>query len=368
MFCRRLQAVGVLVMLLLTACREDDRTTPVSKRSDVSEDTAFARRVNADGGYTQIGAVDRLAGGDLVLFAEGETVVRIDADGNRVASATRIGSGPGEWRYVLWAGADSVGVGVIDASNLRLVQLRPDLSAANEVRVPPLVTGGKVVGRLSDGSFVSLLDPPTIPGTGSQRFLTNLIRWTPGLDVVDTLTALLGTDVFIDPEEQMFVRVPGGRVDWAAARDSIIVAGNGHDDSVFVMVGRKSARWVRLQLPLEQQQLSQADVESFVDAEVAQVPRLEDQRRMRRTFAKVETTSRAPRYERLLLDDVARIWCAVATDNNTRVWHVFSLTGELQTRVLLPARARPWLINGRTIVATLPDDDGFNRIVRFDMQ
>ncbi len=358
-----------IAAILLSACRSsDDSAIPIANRTEVVEDSAFARRANVNDGHSQIGSVSRRENGDLVLFVDGETVVRFDAAGNQLASATRSGSGPGEWRYVLWAGADSVGIGVLDASNLRLVTLSPDLSPRGEIQVPPVALGGVVAGRLSDGSFVSLLDPPTIPGTGSQRFLTNVIRWTPGRDDVDTVTALPGTDVFIDPEEQTFVRVPGGRVDWAAARDSIIVAGNGHDDSVFVRVGNASGKWIRLQLPFKDKSFNRSDAEAFIEAEVAQVPQLEDQRRLRRTFDKISSPAKAPRYQRLVLDDRGRIWCAVETNANVRVWNVFSLSGELQTQVRLPARARPWLIDEGTIIATLSNDDGFQRLVRYKLQ
>jgi hypothetical protein len=172
--------MGIAAVLLFAACRSSDNSAmSYVSQTEVVEDSAFARRANNNDGYSQIGSVSRRANGDLVVFVDGETVVRLDADGNQLASATRSGSGPGEWRYVLWAGADSVGIGVLDASNLRLVTLSPDLSPRREIQVPPVALGGVVAGRLSDGSFVSLLDPPTIPGTGSQRFLTNLIRWTP---------------------------------------------------------------------------------------------------------------------------------------------------------------------------------------------
>lgn len=359
------QLGGVATLFVIVACSADDSSVQAANSLDVVEDVQFTQRVNEAGGFSQVISIDLVEKDALVLFVDGERVVVIDADGRTVSTASRVGSGPGEWRFVKWAGADSIGVGVVDVATLRLIRLFPDLSPATELSIASVVRGGAVVGRLTDGSFVSLIDPPTIPGTGRQRFLTNVVRWSAGAADVDTITRLPGTDVFIDPAEQMFVRVPGGGVDWVAARDSIIVAGNGKDDSLFVKVSNASGKWVRMQLPERKSRTSRAEIQAFVDAEVALVPREEDRLRMRRTFAKIRSESVAPRFERLVLDNRGHIWSAIGTDGDVRIWQVFSLTGESLAQFRLPARARPWIINNSTIVATLSDDDGFQRVVRY---
>lgn len=364
----QLAALSLSSQLFLACAIAEQPSARVESGFDVVEDLAFGQHANEVGGFSQIVSVELVDNDAIVLFVDGERVVVIDANGLEVASAARVGSGPGEWRFVKWAGADSLGVGVVDVATLRLIRLSSDLSPAAEHPIAPVVRAGSVMGRLADGQFVSLIDPPTIPGTGPQRFLTTVIRWSPGVQEVDTITRLPGTDVFIDPAEQMFVRVPGGRVDWVAARDSIIVAGNGHHDSVFVQLAGGSAKWIRLQLPARQNKITPSDIQAFVDAEVSLVPRQEDRLRMQRTFAKVQTPAVAPRFERLILDDRGRIWCAVDTDGDARVWHVFSLTGQSLAQVRLPAPATPWIINENTVIATRSDPDGLQRVVRYLMK
>ncbi|MCU0650460.1 MAG: hypothetical protein MUF00_20910, partial [Gemmatimonadaceae bacterium] len=236
--------------------------------------------------YTQL-AVMPTPDSLVIAFADGRQVQLLSRDGRRARSAERIGDGPGEWRYVTWVGPDPDGVALVDVATFRVVRLFPDLAPAGQASVPPIVRGGAVVGRLGNGTFVSLLDPPRIPGVGSQRFATTLIQWRADSTRVDTLGALPGTDVFIDPAEQMFVRVPGGRVDWAAARDSIVVAGNGGDDSVLVVAG-PTKRWIRLPGLATGAQLDAAAIAAFVDDQVSQAPDTDDRKRMRRTFAKVQ--------------------------------------------------------------------------------
>jgi len=283
------------ILLAMVACTSAG-SSAANERSTVSgiEDSMFATRADSAGPFPHVGAVERDVNGDLLAFVDGARVIRTSATGSILASATRVGGGPGEWRYVLWAGADSSGAAVIDVATL-----------------------------------------------------------------------LPGTDVFIDPAEQMFVRVPGGRVDWAAARDSIIVAGNGGDDSVLVQVGQSPSRWVRLQLPPIAARMTPARAQEFIEAELSLVHDAEDRKRMRRTFAKVDVPRNVPRFERLLLDDRGRIWSAVASDSGRRIWRAFDLNGTAVAQVGIPEGARPWLMSNGAVVATIGDDDGLQRLVRY---
>ncbi len=358
------------LVLALTACLGGTDHAPMTDGLEVSgvdviEDTIFTARANGGGGFSQVGAVEYGADGEVIALVDGQRVIRIGQDGTPLSTAERIGGGPGEWRYVIWAGADSLGIALVDVASFRFVRLAWDLSPIGDTRVPSVVRGGAVIGRLQDGAFISLLDPPVIPGIGQQQFFTTIIKWRPESDQVDTVAALPGTDVFIDPAEQMFVRVPAGRVDWAAARDSIVVGGNGGGDSVFVQVKHKASQWVRLQGLPKSAPVSRSRIDAFIDEEIATMPDLDDRKRMRRTFAKVAIPRHSPRFERLLLDDRGWIWCGAQQEGNVRVWQAFSLTGEPMGHLRLPARARPWLIDQRRIIATVSDDDGLQRIVQY---
>jgi hypothetical protein len=354
---------------LLCAGCSGDRVWGDIKKSSIdpqvlSADKAFASP-NEGSAYSHI-APRAAADSSYIAFVDGRRVLTFARNGTQLASAERIGDGPGEWKYVTWVGADSGGVALVDVATFRLIRLRSDLSRASDQSIPPIVRGGAVVGRLGAGAFVSLLDPPRIPGVGLQRFATTLIRWEAGSTRVDTISALAGTDVFIDPAEQMFVRVPGGRVDWAAARDSIIVAGNGSDDSVMVVVADSKAAWIRLRgLPMGER-LNATATAAFVEEQVFQLPDPDDRRRMRRTFTKVQVPSMGPRFQGMLLDDRARIWLGTTTKESARGWRRFSVRGDsIPGVVWLPSDAKPRWVERGDIWATQPDSEGAQRVVRF---
>lgn len=350
-------------MLVALACTER-LSTSKQRYTELRVDSVFARLANPDGGYAHLGAVEHV-NSDLLLYVDGARLVRLDSTGRKVAEAARRGKGPGEWQYAIWAGPDQSGAGVVDVASFRFLRLSPTLAPVEDLRIPELVRGGAVVGRLWDGSLISLLDPPTIPGIGAQVNKTAVLHWIPGSMLVDTVATLSGTEVYIDPAEHMIVRVPGGRVDWAAVRDSVVVAGNGGDDTVLVKAGRRAARWVQLVGLPTQSRLSAARVKTFVDEQVSAVPDVDERRSMQRTYAKLSRPKLSPRFERLVVDAKGRIWCAVGGEADHRVWLAFTLSGALVDSIRLPVRTRPWLIDDNQIVASEVDEDGLHHLARY---
>jgi len=62
-------------------------------------------------------------------------------------------------------------------TELRSMVFRTLVIVAGGLCATALVRGGYASGHHADESFTSLVNPPTIPETGHQRFKTILVRW-----------------------------------------------------------------------------------------------------------------------------------------------------------------------------------------------
>ena len=339
----------------------------VGPRSQLRENADFAKAAKPVDGYGQIGAVDRPSDGDLLLFVEGRRLLRATSDGTTRASAERIGGGPGEWRYVRWAGRHEDRAALIDLSSLRYPQLDRERMVVHETIVPAISRLGEIIGRLDDGSMISPVGLPVLPGFGYRTYTTHVVRWTAGRPAVDPLLQLGGTEMFMRASESISVPLPGGHADWGTAAGSTIVVGNGSSDTV-KMFDQTDGRWrsARLAgLPIATR-MTREPIDQFIDVQVGVVPKPEARRRMRRTSASVRSRSETPRFEHLLLDDRGVIWCGGGTSANTRWWYAFTPDGRQVDSIALTRSARLRLVRDQDVIATTSDDDSLQRVAKYE--
>ncbi len=353
--------IFLAVVLSTPAC--DGSKVPQTRESSAA-DLSQAKDERNDAKVDFVQNIDVAHGGQVVGLVDDQQILYWPTSSTARTLAARIGSGPGEWRYAIWAGSLDGDVGVVDAASLRLLRFDSTLRVVSEERVPSLVGGGYVIGRHADGSFTSLIDPPKIPGVGLQRFETVLVRWRPGSAQVDTLGNLGGTDVFIDPAESMFVPVPGGSRDLVSVSDSISVAGNTLSDSVFIARAGETSRWVVLEGLPKGARWSDAQQSRFVRREVDETPSGEDRLRKQRTFKKLPVTASTPRVNQLLVDNLDHIYVAVPSNEPDRQWLIFDLNGQLQKSMQWPTLMRVWAIRDGEAVVSRPAEDGGYQLSR----
>jgi hypothetical protein len=310
----------------------------------------------------------RFANGNIAILDVSIPAVRVyTSAGKHVRDLGRRGSGPGEFREPI--GIATVGdtavvleldgeVEWIAESGRPLRSVRVPLSGFLDVRF-----NARPSGVLPDGSIMLRAEERLFGRvTGEYRQTVGLLR-VVGNAVRDTLgwfradtgrTAPRGV-----PIPQPYIPETG--LLWAAAENRVFVATADVPRVRAVSLG--SAHAVEFQVESRRSAVTDADVREIVDAWIDRGVS-ENDRRVIREFVESRPRLRsAPALRSLVAFSADEVWIEMwARSGAKSEWLVYSATGFLRTRVLLPASFRLRAVGADWLLGTFQDDTGVPRV------
>jgi len=323
--------------------------------------------------FSQIVGAHRLPDGRIVVADRRAAQLRFyDAEGRFLDAYGRSGSGPGEFRSMLWVGAyrgDSLAMW--DGGARRLTVIAPEtrqgrmqtieLSQHGEPGAGSLMVQlpGAVSGVFGDGSLVVTphLWLPVEPGKASRPLVT-FIRYSPEGEPLDTVVRVLGPEIQIRPPGSGNISPPFPRRFVSAIHGRRFYHGpaEGYEIRVYTADGalerviRASHRDLAVTEAAREAYREQQRSRATDDASRAQIER---------ALAEVEFPATLPPYERMLVDEEDHLWVQdylLPGHEGPTTWSVFDPEGRLLGVVELPARFEPRQIGGDFILGVWQDE------------
>ncbi len=296
--------------------------------------------------FERIESLLRLGDGRIVVADAGASEIRFyGPEGGYLRSTGRAGDAPGEYRQIADMGTgpgDSLWV--YDFGLRRFTVLTLSGEPVRTLSMGGSLSAVGAVGRLSDGSFVVREYWSSGSGTGPIRTgLTRepaaVARLSPDGSQLDTIGLFPGREVFIGSEDGRAVMSAPlfARSSSVALRGDEIVVGTQTTFELGIHTPEGQLKRI-VRVPDVDLEISEADVERQVEAELARTP--EERRPMtRRHFESLAVPETRPAYGALLVDAAGNVWVAEATRYPTppRYWTAFDSAGALLGRVDLPA-------------------------------
>ena len=301
--------------------------------------------------------------GAIVVADAGSSEIRFyDASGRFASKSGRPGEGPGEYQFLTSLGegpGDSLWV--YDFGSRRFTILTSDGRSVRTVSVGGMLSGLEAVGRTSDGSFLvreyrsSRLHEEL---AGLVRPLAAVAVLAPGGGAIDTIRLFPGQEVYIGTEDGRGVMsFPPYARSAAAARqgDDVWVGDQAtYEIGLYDRSGQPLRLVRRLGLNLR---LSQADLDRFIEAELA--GRAESERQMLlRHYESLTAPESRPAYGRLLVDAEGHLWVSEWTSYRTQPirWDVFARNGAYLGEVEVPERFRLFQVGHDRLVGVWRDE------------
>lgn len=336
--------------------------------------------VDAEQAYMFAGVTGalRMSDGRIVVANSGSNEIRVyDARGRHQVTEGRAGSGPGEFvalRSLFAMPADSFIA--MDSRNGRLAVYGPGPKLVRTDQVPTIPGA---VGRMSDGSYIATIGiaPPDKvakfegvidydgfalrrrPGTPAVAPATRETPVVPGMIGYDTVAKVKAGQSLVVPNPPSFRQYPFpfGRSALIAVGPTRFYYGDTHSTQlgIYDVSGRRVGS---VALRSSGRALTQADIDQWVETEVAK--RTNDQAKLdaRNAFKQIPPNKRTPEFAALELDDAGNLWVrrygppwAPSPD-----WDVYSADGRALASVRMPARFDPMHI-GRDFVLGVSKDE-----------
>lgn len=325
--------------------------------------------------FSSIVGVERLADGRIMVADRRAAQLRFyDADGRFLDAYGRSGSGPGEFRWMLWAGAyrgDSLAAW--DGTARRLTVLDPATRQGRtqtielpqrqeEGRAGALVVQipGTVSGVFADGTLLVMptIIVPVDPGKPvSQEIVFE--RYSPDGAPLDTVAAIVWPELRISAGNAAVELPPPFRPRFVSAIHGVRFyhgPGEAYEIRVYTADGalerviRASHRDLTVTEAAREAYREQQRSRAKDDATRAQIER---------ALADVEFPATLPPYARMLVDAEDHLWVQdylLPGHEGPTTWSVFDAEGRLLGVVELPARFEPRQIGRDFILGVWRDE------------
>ena len=324
--------------------------------------------VDPAGQLGRVFGIARFANGNIAILDASIPAVRVyTSDGKHVRDLGRRGSGPGEFRepIAIATVGDSAVVLELDGevewiadSGRPLRSVRVPLSGFLDARF-----NARPSGVLPDGSIMLRAEERLFGRvTGEYRQTVGLLR-AEGNVVRDTLgwfradsgrTAPRGV-----PIPQPYIPETG--LLWAAAGNRVFVATADVPRVRAVHLG--SAPAVEFLVESRRSSVTDADVREIVEAWIDRGVSQNDRRVIREFVESRPRLRSAPALRSLIAFSADEVWIELwARSGATSEWLVYSATGVLQARVLLPASFRLRAVGCDWLLGAFQDDAGVPRV------
>lgn len=320
---------------------------------------------DASGTFGDVAGATRLPDGSILVGDRGDLALHLfSAQGRKVRSFGRKGTGPGEIEYVgrLLRCGDSIYTH--DAGN-----------------------GGRTSVFTLDGRYVRQFRF-TGPGEAQQpyssacnargtfvhigwedrrqmragRFRTPVPLWLsrPTEGVLRVLDSIPGSERWgyvSNGQPAGTGPLPFGKQPVIGISETRVYAGSADEFRVqtYDMQGRAGATLSR---PSPPQRLERADINAYIERVSSRAP-ASARERIVQSFSEIEFPSTAPAYTALLVDHTNHVWIRSYTraDKPDATWSVFSPTGALVAEVSVPARLSVHEIGTDHILGDMEDED-----------
>lgn len=297
-------------------------------------------------------------------------------DGQPRASAGRTGSGPGDFRGIMWLGrCEPDTISVFDPVLGRITRFSPTGTNVGSRSAAPQGPQGFWI---RSGRMPYLLTCSTGGAHALSTWPNGPLPQQPGphrgrVSVAVTARAsapytLVGE--FAGPERYRFRTSDGprpfGKALHLAVSDSRLFVGTADSFVVrqFDLNGRSlpDIRWNAPQVPFTEE-----DKARYAERAAWTLASVDVQRRMQQQMNALEFPEVLPAYDRLLLDDEQRLWVQAshAPTHRRRSWWGFSREGALVATLELPAEFSLQQLTAREALGTWTDDDGVQTVRRY---
>jgi hypothetical protein len=315
--------------------------------------------------FERAAGATRLSNGVIVVAEPtGGSLRYFDASGRAVRTVGRVGTGPGEFRYISWlgqCGADSIFVW--DFGQRRMTVVGPAGEIVRQYRLPSAPGAGPTPARLScsRGGIFGILGRSEGPRPDlSKQFGVQ----TAPLALVDATGKLLKAMGQINlyeyavQEEGNVVPRPLGRASSVAVATDRVYVGTG--DSAWIDVyGLDGGRLPSLRVNTTRRAPTRSQYEHAADEAVAFVTNLDARRGVRASFLRIPMPEELPPYSALLIDPEQLLWVVLSTpgDSETRLQALRS-DGKVAANVRVPAGITVFEIGTDYILGGYEDGDG----------
>lgn len=375
--------IGACIALMLFAASLGASSVQAQSRSSLAQWTLATTPGVIIEGFGDSLPFATIAGaaitGDGSIVVADQRINRVfffSRDGKPRASAGRTGSGPGEFRGIIWLGrCEPDTVSVFDPVLRRITRFSPtgdivgSRSAAPQGpqgfwipngRMPYLLTcasgGAHALSTWPNGPLPQQLGPHR--GRVSVAVATR----------ASAPYTLVGE--FAGPERYRFKTSDGprpfGKALHLAVSDSRLFVGTADSFVVrqFDLKGRPlpDIRWNAPQVPFTKE-----DKERYAGRAAWTLASVDVQRRMQQQMNALEFPEVLPAYDRFLLDDEQRLWVQAshAPTHRRRSWWGFDREGALIATLELPAEFSLLQLTSREALGTWTDEDGVQTVRRY---
>jgi hypothetical protein len=318
-----------------------------------------------------------LSDGRIVVANPSSFEIRFyDARGKALKSIGRQGGGPGEFESLgLVAGFAGDSLVAFDVA-LRRYSVFDDTGAFARSGSLAVADAGLLipVGAFQDGALVVRVGLPIRPSgfasasifggspAGEQRGTTPLFRAPLDGSPLDSIASMPGSEVLVQASgTAMFVwPIHFGRVPVVAARDSLVVIGDG--DGFGLDVRRQNGQLIRrFRRPTGSRPVSPGDLDGLIGEQLATLP-IDARESMAARLRETPHRATKPPYDRVVISEVGEIWVRhfVTSPAAERysTWSVFAAGGEWLCDVAMQAAFAPFAITRDRLLGTWTDEAG----------
>lgn len=351
----------LLAIALIAACADAPRSAvPLTSISGLQEITSFTLE---DG---TIASARLSADSRIVVVARPNILAVYDSSGARLASLGRTGSGPGEFRMLMWAapgGADSVWA--FDFQQRRLSLFSAEFAFADSWRIDGATTPN-AVARLGSGAVI-LVDPfMPMPSRSSGLSVdtVNLLALLPPATAPTRLARIPWTTRFQAAESVALIAQPLRPAASVAAGDSSVFVAFGDRAEVFEYdaTGRLlSTRALQLTpRATRPEELAWARALAERPSTFDDVPPL---------YRSVPLPTTAPLIADLRVNG-DRLWIKEfqVSDSVPTTWRGFSFTGAQVDSLSLPAGTQLLDLRGSWVLLKVTDPSGDESVALYRRQ
>ncbi|MGH7470490.1 MAG: 6-bladed beta-propeller [Longimicrobiales bacterium] len=318
--------------------------------------------------FAQVGDAVRLADGRIAVANGGSSELRVyDAQGKHLRTMGRAGDGPGEFRTLryLWRlRGDSLVA--VDTRNGRLTFYGPGPTMLHTVQLPPIPAAS---GRLSDGSYIAALGlaPPDKINNfqGHIDFVGLVLRRASPTAAYDTIVRGKAGQSFVQPVGSSWRQYPYpyGRTAQIAIGNTRFYYGDTHSTEIGIYDTR-GTRVGALKLRDGARALSGADIERWIEFEVAKRPNEQAKTDTRVALREIPAPRKTPEFAALKLDDDGNLWVRRYGPpwDPSRDWDVYDPNGRSLASARLPARFEPSHIGRDFVLGVSKDEFDVERI------
>ena len=306
-----------------------------------------------------VGAV-RLTDGRIVVANGASNELRVyDAAGKHQSTLGRAGGGPGEFQTLraLWL-MPSDTLMAVDARSNRVTVYAPGPTLSKSFQLQS-VAG--ISGRLGDGTY--LLTVGVAPSLdmkdfqGLIEFNGLVLRRTADVAQVDTVARAKAGQSYVNPTTRRQYPFPFGRTAQIAVAPARFYYGDTHSTEVGIY-DPAGKRVGSVKLRGSSRPLTTADVDKWVDVDVAKRNGEQAKAEARNDFKQIPPNKRTPEFASMKVDDLGNLWVRHYGPpfDPSPDYDVYDANGAPIARVRVAPRFDPFHIGKDFILGVRKDD------------